>query len=202
VWYVFNFLSFYYLTSAFFQPIQVSVKLPDEYFNIRPIIEEEKIAQTERSPLTISTALSLVSSYIHSTFVGLMPFRQDSFPFLPLPCHFDHQSGEAWAELAMLIQSVLVQSSHGEEMPCYVLAREFFWMAFVAAFPSFPFGEWPEWDLRIPMRGTFISAWVEDLDLSLPIQGAQFSQSVRRYIWDELADAVTFFFSMSLLSDS
>jgi len=178
------------------------MKLPDEYFNIRLIIEEEKIAQTECSPLTISTALSLVSLYIHSTFVGLMPFHQDSFPFLPLPRHFDHQSGEAWAELAMLIQSVLVQSSHGEEMPSYVLAHEFFWMAFVAAFPSFPFGEWPEWDSCIPMQGTFISAWVEDLDLSLPIQGAQFSQSVHRYIWDELADAVTFFFSMSLLSDS
>jgi len=80
--------------------------------NIWPIIEEEKIAQMECSLLTISTTLSLVSSYIHSTFVGLMPFHQDSFPFLPLPCHFDCQSGEAWAEESQCLSSLSWSKVH------------------------------------------------------------------------------------------
>jgi hypothetical protein len=41
-------------------------------------------------------------------------------------------------------------------MPHWKWGVEVFWAAFIAAFPSFPLGEWPLWDSRIPMAGPFI----------------------------------------------
>ena len=39
-----------------------------------------------------------------------------------------------------------------------------FWTAFIAAFPSFPLGDWPPWDVRIPMAGDFIEKQVVAAD--------------------------------------
>ena len=38
--------------------------------------------------------------------------------------------------------------------------HKLFWMAFVAAFPTFPHGDWLLWDLLITIEGNFISSWV------------------------------------------
>jgi len=89
----------------------------------------------------------------------------------------------------------LVQSQDSEgTLPHQILVREFFWMSFVAAFPLFPFGNWPNWDPRISLQGSFISYWMEDLDLPDAImhQG-NFSQAVRQYMWRELTEAVGYF---------
>ena len=39
-----------------------------------------------------------------------------------------------------------------------------FWTAFIAAFPSFPLGDWPPWDVRIPMAGALIEKQVVTAD--------------------------------------
>lgn len=41
---------------------------------------------------------------------------------------------------------------------------EVFWTAFIAAFPTFPLGDWPSWDVRIPMVGSFIEKQVVAAD--------------------------------------
>jgi len=68
-------------------------------------------------------------------------------------------------------------------------------MAFVAAFPSFPIRDWPNWDPRIPMAGNFISDWLQDLDLSVSVQRDEFARCTRRIVWNELTVAITHFFT-------
>ncbi|KAG2115416.1 hypothetical protein BD769DRAFT_1363554 [Suillus cothurnatus] len=36
-----------------------------------------------------------------------------------------------------------------------------FWLVFVTVYPSFPNGQWPMWDPRIPLEGEFIKQWLE-----------------------------------------
>lgn len=33
-------------------------------------------------------------------------------------------------------------------------------MAFIAGYPEFPGGSWPDWDSRVPMTGDFIAEWM------------------------------------------
>ncbi|KAI6148019.1 hypothetical protein BKA82DRAFT_16995 [Pisolithus tinctorius] len=68
-------------------------------------------------------------------------------------------------------------------MEC-LLVQEFFWMAFVAAFPSFPYRNWPNWNPRISMDGNFILYWISDTDV-----GSVKPESVgkiQEFIWEEL----------------
>ncbi|KAL0567445.1 protein kinase, partial [Marasmius crinis-equi] len=38
--------------------------------------------------------------------------------------------------------------------------REAYWMAFTAAYPEFPRGEWPSWDASIGLDGPYIIEWL------------------------------------------
>ena len=40
---------------------------------------------------------------------------------------------------------------------------EAFWIAFTAAYPAFPHGEWPRWNPQINMGGQYIQSWLQDL---------------------------------------
>lgn len=72
-------------------------------------------------------------------------------------------------------------------------------MAFVAAFPSFPLGDWPVWDARISMEGNFISQWVEDIGMDLC--GPQRAGVIRQAIWEELKELVADFLLIPIVSD-
>ena len=78
----------------------------------------------------------------------------------------------------------------------YVLAREFFWMAFVATFPVFPFGDWPVWDSRINMSGDFISYWITDC---VTVETTPESMTkTREFIWDEFQTLATYLLPFSI----
>jgi hypothetical protein len=103
------------------------------------------------------------------------------FPFLPLPPQFDNQSQREWSSLAQDIQHWLLRDPDFSttDPHSYSLMQELFWMAFVAVFPTFPFGEWPVWDAQIPMQGSFISQWVTKIDedsITPPL-------IARRHVW-------------------
>jgi hypothetical protein len=66
--------------------------------------------------------------------------------------------------LAETIQDWLVAeetSLRGEELRKW--GTEAFWIAFTAAYPAFPHGEWPRWDTQIRMEGQYIKSWLESL---------------------------------------
>ena len=115
------------------------------------------------------------------------------FPFFPLPAHFDALNGESWQTLFENIQTYLVQNPD-VELRRQILTREFFWMAFVAAFPTFLFSNWAEWDYRIPVQGNFITYWFDHLDLPFSITYHGNSSEARMLVWQQLAVTVGYHF--------
>lgn len=79
------------------------------------------------------------------------------------------------------------------------LMQDFFWMVFVATYPSFPGGEWDTWDARINMDGTFITTWLGDPGLQ-QLRDSQTPDAVRQFIFDELKEIVELFFSIAIRS--
>jgi hypothetical protein len=76
--------------------------------------------------------------------------------FLPLAPNFNKASAEAWTTLASRIQNWLIFYIQDDHLPHWKWGAEVFWIAFFAAFPSFPLGDWPLWDVRIPLAGAFV----------------------------------------------
>ncbi|KIK75064.1 hypothetical protein PAXRUDRAFT_173910, partial [Paxillus rubicundulus Ve08.2h10] len=93
----------------------------------------------------------------------------------------------SWVLLADQIQFHLVQETQVEHPVDECLwVRKFFWMAYVAAFPTFPQGDWLNWNPRISMEGDFISYWMAEFEA-----GETRPDSVRmvwEFIWEELRD--------------
>jgi hypothetical protein len=76
--------------------------------------------------------------------------------FLPLPSSFDPLKSTSWQSLSRQIEEWLTEIVVDTESPEWVWGREAFWMSFVAAYPSFPHGNWPRWNAKIPFDGSFI----------------------------------------------
>ena len=112
------------------------------------------------------------------------------FPFLPLPSDFDPLDDKAWQTLLQKMESQLVQilDSPGKRR---TVMCEFFWMAYMAVHPTFPFGDWPNWDPRIPLEGNFVSYWMAQLDLPYAIVCYEhLSVDARQLIWEKLTALV------------
>ncbi|KAF9237456.1 hypothetical protein BU15DRAFT_76001 [Melanogaster broomeanus] len=152
-------------------PIQISVHVPDKFLGqISPMISEYS---NPRAQHTLSRPRFL---------------NPEFFPFFPLPSTFDLLDSVSWQMLVHQIQFHLVQPEDNltweEHVTECLLVREFFWMAFVAAFPSFPYGNWPNWNPRISMDGDFISYWISDTDVdSVKPESVG---TIREFIWEEL----------------
>ncbi|KAH7905870.1 hypothetical protein BJ138DRAFT_1163910 [Hygrophoropsis aurantiaca] len=150
-------------------PIFVSIQLGDEWKdNFQPVVVSK--------PMSTNNMLS-----------NSLP--AEMFPFLPLPSQFDIHNDIEWESLAKEIEYHLLQEPTLDVVHpgCYALMREFFWMAFVSAFTSFPYGQWPFWDARIPLDGEFISGWMADLDER---GSAHTPATVRESTWNLLKGAV------------
>jgi hypothetical protein len=115
--------------------------------------------------------------------------------FLPLAPAFDKASTKAWATLASRIQDWLIFYIHDEHLPHWKWGAEVFWIAFVAAFPSFPLGDWALWDARIPFVGTFIEKQIGPprFEEALPQAGEYAVEDLlkrREELWDEFIKVV------------
>ena len=81
-----------------------------------------------------------------------------------------------------------------------------FWLAFVAACPSFPNGGWSAWDTRIPVDGQFITEWLNDdidfgrCNLCEDSSGCPDNEaSLMFFIWDMFCKHITLFYPLPLL---
>ncbi|KAG1855246.1 hypothetical protein F4604DRAFT_1590791 [Suillus subluteus] len=123
-------------------PIRISVSIAEEYGSFTtPIIEVAPMDSRYRG------------SSIHCSD----DFSQDMFyddevsiPFLPLPPTFNHFNRSDWQIVSQKIQEWLT-SEVDTKSSLWTWGRVAFWLAFVAAYPSFPTGQWPMWDPRIPL---------------------------------------------------
>ncbi|PSS37805.1 hypothetical protein PHLCEN_2v273 [Hermanssonia centrifuga] len=79
--------------------------------------------------------------------------------FLPLPSSFDYNKQSSWAALASEIQGWLLALAVSPKSPERSWATDCFWMAYLAAFPDFPRGQWTLWDPRINICETFAERW-------------------------------------------
>lgn len=82
--------------------------------------------------------------------------------FLPLAPSFNHRDGQSWSKLVEVISNWLVNDVKTLKTQEWTWGIDAFWMAFVAAYPSFPCGTWPDWDCRIALDGTFIHEWFDN----------------------------------------
>ncbi|KAI5998989.1 hypothetical protein F5J12DRAFT_784828 [Pisolithus orientalis] len=123
-------------------PMQISIHVPEEYSHLRPSLHT-----SDAMPHT-----------------PLQPLSHTNFPYLPLSPTFNHLNGAAWTSLTDEIQFWLVHSITEKHSPNWLWSWEFFWMAFIAAFPQFPHNVWLTWNPLVPMEGLFICNWVSELN--------------------------------------
>ncbi|KAF8345692.1 hypothetical protein F5887DRAFT_1158668 [Amanita rubescens] len=127
-------------------PLQITISVPEGFRDyVRPVIWAE-------------------ASTIGMTQPDCKPETERSMDisFLPLPIGFDYQHDECWKVLVEQIAEWLVSTVADSSTPEWAWGQEAFWMAFIAAFPQFPAGEWPVWNPRIPMAGSFIQSWLDE----------------------------------------
>ncbi|KAG1902842.1 uncharacterized protein F5891DRAFT_978316 [Suillus fuscotomentosus] len=147
-----------FLITGVQQPVQITVSIADEY-------------GTFASPVVEAISMDLCSSagdLTPSDDASVCSHGHDDFPVLPddtlilfLPLqHFDYADQAKWASLMKDIEVWLVDQVNCQ-MQLWTWGHDVFWLAFIAAYPSFPGGLWPKWDSRIPLEGTFIEQWLE-----------------------------------------
>ena len=71
-------------------------------------------------------------------------------------------------------------------------------MSFVAAFPAYPFCDWPDLDPPIPTQGNFILHWMQNLDLAYAISYRGNFSDVHEIVWEELVAAVRHHFRLNM----
>ncbi|KAI5997604.1 hypothetical protein EDC04DRAFT_2909611 [Pisolithus marmoratus] len=152
-------------------PVKVSIHLSDEWAGLLPVVlDVSKDSLAAKNPLTPAM-----------------------FPFLPLPSQFEPTDTCQWQQLVKQIEHCLLADPllDSKNPECYRLMRELFWMAFVAAFPEFPHGDWPRWNGLITMEGDFISRWVlKDEDEEPNVELLDVPRAVRLTIWEQFRSMV------------
>ncbi|KAI0284777.1 hypothetical protein BC826DRAFT_1054741 [Russula brevipes] len=80
----------------------------------------------------------------HRVYPKSIVCKQELLPWLLRSDHsFDDTILASQVNLAFLIQDWLVSSHWQLPPPLRMWGRDVFWMSFVAAFPTFPLGAWP-----------------------------------------------------------
>ncbi|KAH9913801.1 uncharacterized protein BXZ73DRAFT_55299, partial [Epithele typhae] len=84
--------------------------------------------------------------------------------FLPIPFTFNPRNGEDWQAMSERISDWLLSQVQDRSSALWTWGREAFWIAFIAAHPLFPGGEWPRWSPEIALDGVFVRHWVYNMD--------------------------------------
>ncbi|THG97158.1 hypothetical protein EW026_g4776 [Hermanssonia centrifuga] len=80
--------------------------------------------------------------------------------FLPLPPTFNHHDIGCWEALAAEIQSWVLDVAVDVNSAEHNWGTDAFWMAYCAAYPTFPQGVWAGWNPQMPVAGTFGGRWL------------------------------------------
>ncbi|KAH8993097.1 hypothetical protein EDB83DRAFT_2478248 [Lactarius deliciosus] len=118
-------------------PFELTVHLLPEFASLCPVIQT-----IDHCPGAVRPRSEEVQP--NTTQTHVVPIS-----FLPLAPAFDKSSTVAWVTLASRVQSWLTFYIQDQDLLHWKWGAEVFWIAFIAAFPSFPLGEWPLWDRQV-----------------------------------------------------
>ncbi|KAF8346811.1 hypothetical protein F5887DRAFT_916126 [Amanita rubescens] len=142
-------------------PLRVSISLPPEYAPYtRPVLRTVPDEDTSDEQSSTSDEFASMSDDDEPLTHGI-EVQEIPIPFLPLAQSFDHRDGQSWSKLVEVISDWLVNDVRTLKRQEWTWGTDTFWMAFVAAYPSFPCGTWPVWDCHIALDGTFIHEWLD-----------------------------------------
>ncbi|KAG1764376.1 hypothetical protein EV702DRAFT_982086 [Suillus placidus] len=88
------------------------------------------------------------------------------------------------------------------ESSLWTWGRDAFWLAFVAAHPSFLMGKWLMWDPRIPLEGWFIEQWLECSNDGGADEETLAQDDVVSYVWNEFCNHAVLFYPLPLISSA
>jgi hypothetical protein len=75
---------------------------------------------------------------------------------------FDYDDRTQWAQLAGKLHDWLIREEENLRVASkFEYGSEAFWIAFTTAYPTFPGGEWPDWDPAIGLDGDYIQMWFQ-----------------------------------------
>ena len=152
------------------EPIDIDIDLDDDLDDVDDSDSADFSTNSDRDSDIFG--MNLVSSILiltHSTNIFKKSERpQESSPmqdvpitFLPLPSTFNHRDTASWAVLVNQISTWLVDTVRSPRCQEWGWGVEAFWMAFIAAYPSFPAGNWPSWETSIGADTRFFQQWLE-----------------------------------------
>ena len=144
--------------------------------------------ETYRAQLTLTEDDDGFPVVQHDTPISFLPLRQT----------FDYTSPAEWAVLSKQIEEWLVGEVDTRSQ-LWTWGRDAFWLAFVAAYPLFPGGNWRKWDTRVPLEGTFIVEWMKrssDID----IENDESVANLLGHIWAEFCIHAGLFYPHLLLA--
>ncbi|KAF8341171.1 hypothetical protein F5887DRAFT_888031 [Amanita rubescens] len=134
-------------------PFQVTVSIPVKYARyMTPVLRAGPINNDDSDDVDDSDSADFSTNS-----------DRDNVPitFLPLPSTFNHRDTASWAILVNQISMWLVDTVRSPRYQEWGWGVEAFWMAFIAAYPSFPDGVWPSWDTTIGADTRFFQQWLE-----------------------------------------
>lgn len=122
-------------------------------------------------------------------------FNDDSITFLPLQT-FDPFDSKCWSNLAEDIQEWLLNIIVDPYSQEWTWGRELFWMAFMAAYPTFPQGDWPSWDAKISVEGAFAQGWLDRGGAGGIENGSETEQvaMLRKDVWEQFCQTASLYY--------
>ncbi|KAI0040148.1 hypothetical protein FA95DRAFT_1650771 [Auriscalpium vulgare] len=119
-----------------------------------------------------------------------------SVPFLPLAQDFDVVSQVSWGKLACAVQDWLISPESCLSESHWSWGVDLFWLAFIAAYPTFPLGEWPSWNRRIPFNSPFLNS-----RMNIGIEGSDITEAERRWtLWQDFSRQISLFYPYPLIA--
>ncbi|EGN98870.1 hypothetical protein SERLA73DRAFT_152660 [Serpula lacrymans var. lacrymans S7.3] len=152
-------------------PLKLTVTLPNEWTGLTPIFQ--------MSPIKF-----LFSRRDMHTGAGASSNRDNinrPIPFLPLQLSFDPGSSQCWINLVAGVQTWLLVDVVYRCCHAWIWGQEAFWMAFVAAYPDFPAGDWSGWSSKILLEDLFLNSWMAEMNNKNPqhsVEGVAYSKQI------------------------
>lgn len=83
-----------------------------------------------------------------------------SSTFLPLPRTFNRHCTTDWVTLFQEMQDFVFEVAVDMDSPERAWGTDLYWIAYIAAYPTFPQGARTKWDPRMKLCGTFGDYWL------------------------------------------
>lgn len=124
---------------------------------------------------------------------GVKNLNKHCITFLPLQS-FNPLDGARWSALAQDIEDWLVTIVVDSCCKEWTWGCDLFWMAFIAANPTFPNGAWPSWNEQITLEGQFAQSWLDKM--AEKAGNAQDSEMedvdvLRKGIWEQFCQGIS-----------